>query len=80
MIDFNNILMIFQTNRNTLSVFPFFSIIRFPNTECPASGSFNGTCFTRRECHDLNGLSSGTCASKKGVCCVGKVCLSKNYN
>lgn len=31
-----------------------------------------GTCFTKRECKDLGGTTTATCASKKGVCCVGK--------
>ncbi|XP_061705519.1 uncharacterized protein LOC133516539 [Cydia pomonella] len=30
----------------------------------------NGTCLARRECNDLNGTITGTCASRRGRCCV----------
>nr|XP_050847064.1 uncharacterized protein LOC127062600 isoform X2 [Vespula vulgaris] len=50
--------------------FPFFSVIRFANSQCLASNSLNGTCFTRRECYNYGGTPSGTCANGLGICCV----------
>ncbi|XP_059350383.1 uncharacterized protein LOC130698532 isoform X1 [Daphnia carinata] len=47
-----------------------FSIVRFPNTLCVASNSYNGTCLTTAECSAKGGTASGTCASGFGVCCV----------
>ncbi|XP_058792284.1 uncharacterized protein LOC131664866 isoform X2 [Phymastichus coffea] len=50
--------------------FPLFSVIRFPNSQCTASNSFNGTCYTRRECFAQGGTALGSCANGFGVCCV----------
>lgn len=50
--------------------FPFFSVIRFANSQCLASNSLNGTCFTRRECNSYGGTPSGTCANGLGICCI----------
>ncbi|XP_077301760.1 uncharacterized protein LOC143922409 [Arctopsyche grandis] len=50
--------------------FPLFTIIRFPNTECVGTGTTTGVCFTKRECNDLKGTVTGSCASKRGVCCI----------
>lgn len=47
-------------------------IVRFENGICTASGNFDGTCFTRRQCNDVNGTGSTSCASGIGVCCVSK--------
>ncbi|XP_032779172.2 uncharacterized protein LOC116917689 [Daphnia magna] len=47
-----------------------FSIVRFPNSLCLASNSYNGTCLTTAECSAKGGTASGTCASGFGVCCV----------
>ncbi|XP_001602445.1 uncharacterized protein LOC100118488 [Nasonia vitripennis] len=50
--------------------FPLFSVVRFPNSPCTASNSFNGTCFTKRECAHQGGTAFGTCANGFGVCCL----------
>lgn len=47
-------------------------VVRFENGICTASGNFDGTCFTRRQCNDVNGTGSTNCASGIGVCCVSK--------
>lgn len=46
-----------------------FQVVKFANTECTSS-SKNGTCFTKAECDNLGGTSSGTCADGFGVCCI----------
>ncbi|XP_065575406.1 uncharacterized protein LOC136036944 isoform X2 [Artemia franciscana] len=54
--------------RKFLSIF---SIVRFSNDMCNASGGFyNGTCLTQAECTTAGGIASGYCASGFGVCCV----------
>ncbi|KAJ8666893.1 hypothetical protein QAD02_008555 [Eretmocerus hayati] len=50
--------------------FPLFSVVRFPNSQCTASNTFNGTCFTKRECASQGGTAFGSCANGFGVCCV----------
>ncbi|XP_015116061.1 uncharacterized protein LOC107040478 [Diachasma alloeum] len=50
--------------------FPLFSVVRFANSECIGSNSFNGTCFTKRECSKYGGNPSGSCATNLGVCCT----------
>lgn len=47
-------------------------VVRFENGICTASGNFEGTCYTRRQCRDANGVGSTTCANGIGVCCVSK--------
>ncbi|CAG9558262.1 unnamed protein product [Danaus chrysippus] len=51
-------------------LFPFVSIVRFANVECSSSSTMNGTCLARRECNNLNGTITGTCASRRGRCCI----------
>ncbi|XP_030031849.2 uncharacterized protein LOC115448536 [Manduca sexta] len=51
-------------------LFPFVSIVRFANTDCSSSNALNGTCLARRECNNLNGTITGTCASRRGRCCI----------
>ncbi|XP_026315427.1 uncharacterized protein LOC113226857 [Hyposmocoma kahamanoa] len=51
-------------------LFPFVSIVRFANTECSSGSAMSGTCLARRECNNLNGTPTGTCASRRGRCCV----------
>ncbi|KOB68973.1 Uncharacterized protein OBRU01_17471, partial [Operophtera brumata] len=46
------------------------NIVRFANTECSTSNTMNGTCLARRECNNLNGTITGTCASRRGRCCI----------
>ncbi|XP_043461349.1 uncharacterized protein LOC122497969 [Leptopilina heterotoma] len=50
--------------------FPFFSVVRFANSECTGSHTLSGTCFTKRECVNMKGVDSGSCANGLGVCCV----------
>ncbi|XP_033222670.1 uncharacterized protein LOC117176524 [Belonocnema kinseyi] len=53
--------------------FPFFSVVRFANSQCSGSQStLIGTCFTKRECISMGGVNSGSCANGLGVCCVFK--------
>lgn len=53
-------------------------IVRFENSICTGADSLDGTCYTRRQCNTLpNGISSGSCASGIGVCCVGRKCAFK---
>lgn len=51
-------------------LFPFVSIVRFANTDCASTNTMNGICLARRECNNLNGTITGTCASRRGRCCV----------
>ena len=51
-------------------VLSVFNVVKFPNSVCAATNSFNGTCYTASECTSKGGTASGTCASSFGVCCV----------
>ncbi|CAF4746711.1 unnamed protein product [Pieris macdunnoughi] len=51
-------------------LFPFISIVRFANSDCSSTNTMNGTCLARRECNNLNGTITGTCAARRGRCCV----------
>ncbi|XP_048005808.1 uncharacterized protein LOC125241387 [Leguminivora glycinivorella] len=60
-----------EKHRKGKILFPFGgSIVRFANTECATTSTMSGTCLARRECNDLNGSITGTCASRRGRCCV----------
>merc|ERR1711963_1127274 len=49
----------------------FFNIVKFPNDICNSSeGNRNGTCYTKEECSQRNGLQMGTYAEGYGVCCI----------
>lgn len=55
-----------------------FTIIEFPNSRCQAtsaSSTYEGTCYHRAECENLNGTAIGQCANGYGVCCVCKYCV-----
>jgi len=40
----------------------------------------NGTCYTKDECEEREGTSSGTCAEGYGVCCTCKLaCTIVNW-
>lgn len=55
--------------------FGLFTVIEFPNSRCQAnsaSSEYEGTCYHRTECENLNGTSVGECANGYGVCCVCK--------
>ncbi|XP_022920246.2 uncharacterized protein [Onthophagus taurus] len=45
-------------------------VVRFANNACNSSSSLVGTCYTKRQCADIGGIASGSCASNIGVCCV----------
>ncbi|XP_071050504.1 uncharacterized protein [Onthophagus taurus] len=45
-------------------------VVRFKNDECSAADGLSGTCYTKRQCSDIDGIASGGCASNIGVCCV----------
>jgi len=50
--------------------FPIFNIVKFANDECEGSDDTTGTCYTKDECSQRNGVEKGTCAEGFGVCCV----------
>jgi hypothetical protein len=45
-------------------------LVRFPNDVCNSLEGYMGTCYTRRQCNDLGGLGSGSCANGIGQCCI----------
>merc|ERR1711892_120486 len=48
-----------------------FTIVKFPNQECVATGTGDtGTCNTQIECESKGGISEGSCAQGFGICCV----------
>ncbi|XP_053630621.1 uncharacterized protein [Cherax quadricarinatus] len=51
-------------------LFPVVQIVTFENGPCVAASGEQGTCFSQKECDDIAGASSGTCANGFGVCCV----------
>jgi len=46
-----------------------FNIVEFPNSNCVGDNR-NGTCYTKEECAERNGLATSACADGYGVCCV----------
>ncbi|KAJ8975888.1 hypothetical protein NQ317_011359, partial [Molorchus minor] len=52
--------------------FPFFGVglVRFENGICGENNTLEGTCYTRRQCSQANGVGTSSCASGIGVCCV----------
>jgi len=51
-------------------LFPVVQIVTFENGPCNGASGEQGTCFSQKECGDLGGSASGTCANGFGVCCV----------
>lgn len=47
-------------------------MVRFPNDLCKSTNNLDGTCYTKKECHDKVGVGSGQCAQGIGACCVCK--------
>lgn len=59
-----------------------FTIIEFPNSRCQATSAssvYDGICYHRSECENLNGTAIGQCANGYGVCCVCKCCYFISY-
>lgn len=57
------------------AVIPVFGVglVRFVNGLCTGYGNLAGTCYTRRQCRNANGVASTGCARSIGVCCVSKL-------
>ncbi|XP_071050778.1 uncharacterized protein [Onthophagus taurus] len=56
-------------------ILPFWNfgigVVRFANNVCDSADGLYGTCYTKRQCAEVNGgIISGSCASGIGVCCV----------
>ncbi|TRY80950.1 hypothetical protein TCAL_09568 [Tigriopus californicus] len=47
-----------------------FNVVRFQNSECEATSSRKGICYTEAECSSRQGSASGSCANGFGVCCL----------
>jgi len=47
-----------------------FTIVSFKNDACTSLTGNNGTCFSSKDCDNMGGTKSGTCASGFGVCCL----------
>ncbi|XP_057653655.1 uncharacterized protein LOC130892311 [Diorhabda carinulata] len=45
-------------------------LVRFANSGCTSGSLLLGTCLRKRQCSDISGTASGSCASGIGVCCV----------
>ena len=58
------------------SVFPVVQIVTFDNGPCQTTSGDTGACYSQKECGNLGGSASGTCANGFGVCCVSKYFLS----
>lgn len=59
-----------ETNTRDGKLFPVVQIVTFENGPCTASSGEVGTCYSQKECGNLGGSASGTCANGFGVCCV----------
>lgn len=59
-----------QSSARDEKLFSVFQIIQFNNGMCNATSGEMGVCFTAAECTSKGGVSSGSCASGFGVCCV----------
>jgi hypothetical protein len=57
-------------------VFSFFNVIRFRNNQCTGGNGQIGTCYSRKECTNLGGIASGSCARNWGTCCVSKCAMN----
>jgi len=57
----------------TEKAFPIFSIVKFANDDCVASGTAPnqrmGTCYTAEECTNRKGTAGASCAEGFGICC-----------
>jgi len=57
----------------TEKAFPIFSIVKFANDDCVASGTGAtarmGTCYTAEECTNRKGTAGASCAEGFGICC-----------
>jgi len=57
-----------------------FNVVKFANDACSSNDGKNGTCYTKDECEEREGTSSGTCAEGYGVCCTFIMgCGSRKY-
>ncbi|PSN47048.1 hypothetical protein C0J52_09368 [Blattella germanica] len=60
----------YTENNRDPKFFSFFNVIRFRNVACTGTNNLRGTCFARRECANIGGVSSGSCARGWGTCCI----------
>lgn len=47
-------------------------VVRFENKYCRTADGLDGTCYTRRQCREIDGTYSGLCAGTIGRCCTSK--------
>ncbi|KAL3284177.1 hypothetical protein HHI36_018343 [Cryptolaemus montrouzieri] len=45
-------------------------LVRFVNSNCTSSDGLEGICYNRWECKRVGGITSGSCATGVGVCCI----------
>ncbi|CAH1961904.1 unnamed protein product [Acanthoscelides obtectus] len=59
-----------RLNKRQEKVLAFFGVglVRFENSECIGSGSMQGTCYTRRQCREIDGIGSTKCAGVQRTC------------
>ncbi|XP_059486707.1 uncharacterized protein LOC132203168 isoform X2 [Neocloeon triangulifer] len=49
---------------------PFYTVVRFKNSECAATNGLTGTCYLRSDCRNKRGGEFGKCSKGLGTCCV----------
>ncbi|XP_023335615.1 uncharacterized protein LOC111706897 [Eurytemora carolleeae] len=60
----------YESSNRFINPLSIFSVVQFPNTECPTDTGVAGTCYTQYECDRRQGQSKGSCAGGFGVCCL----------
>ena len=61
-------------------VLSLFTIVSFKNDPCQSLTGNNGTCLSHKDCDKRGGITSGTCASGFGACCISRVIDKENSN
>ena len=63
--------LVVATVGNKQKAISFFSVVSFPNDECPLKTDTvsKGICMTSSECSEAGGRMDGNCASGFGTCC-----------
>ncbi|KAF2367735.1 CUB domain [Trinorchestia longiramus] len=64
--------LVVPAHNRSSKLFPVVTIITFDNGPCEAVNGLHGTCYSEKECDELGGIKSGSCAGTYGVCCVMK--------
>lgn len=60
-------------------VLRLFTVVRFQNVPCIGPNGENGTCYHGKECSDMGGHGTSSCAQGLGVCCLCEISFKYNF-